>query len=260
VENQEGIEKLFFELASESRMSILLKLHERSWKMRELGESLDLTTTEAFRQLQRLSKASFVSKNVDGSYSLTPFGKLVLFLSPSFEFIFKHKQYFLEHDIWQLPSEFIFRIGELNRGILKTELSEVVKLIEEMIKDAEDHIWTLTRQVFAVHARAIEERFQEGVKFRSLHPKGMIPTEIDYAEFKHYIERRYLPKISEVVVVTEKEAMLALPLMDGNLDFAAFFGKDSNFKKWVADLYMHYWEQGEVLQKVTETQTSASPN
>jgi predicted transcriptional regulator len=139
----------------------------------------------------------------------------------------------------------IFRKGELNEGILKTELSEVVKLIEEMIKNARDYIWTLTRQVFASHGRAVEERFQEGVKFRSLHPKAMIPTEIDYPEFKHCIERRYLPKISEVIVITEKEAMLALPLLDGNLDFAAFFGKDSNFKRWTADLYMHYWEQGE---------------
>lgn len=243
VENEEGIEKLFFELASESRMSILRQLNERSWKMHELGESLDLTTTETFRQLQRLSKTSFVSKNVDGSYSLTSFGKLVLFLSPSFEFVLKHKRYFLEHDIWQLPSEFILRIGELNSGILETELSKVVKRIEEIMKDAEDHIWTLTRQVFAAHAYVLEEKLQEGVNFRSLHPEGMIPIEIDYPQFKDNIERRYLPKITEVMVITEKEAMLALQLMDGNFDFAAFFGKDRIFKKWATDLYLHYWEK-----------------
>lgn len=244
VGKREEIEKLFFELASESRIDILRQLFDRSWKMHELGESLDLTSTETFRQLQRLSKASFVSKNVDGSYSLTSFGRLVLHLSSSFEFIFRHKQYFLEHDIWQLSPEFIFRIGELKGGILKTELSEVVKMIEEMMRNAEGHIWTLTRQVFAAHAYALEERLQEGVKFRSLHPMAMLPTEIDYSQFKDRIERRYLPKITEVMVITEKEAMFALQLMDGNFDFAAFFGKDPIFKKWATDLYLHYWQQG----------------
>lgn len=252
METLKEVEQLFFELASESRLSILHMLNKKKLKMTELGKSLDMTSTETFRQLQRLSKSSFISKDVDGFYSLTPFGKLVLFLFPSFEFILRHKQYFLEHDVSSLPSEFIFRIGELNKGILKTNLSEVVKLIEEMMNNAEDHIWTLTRQVFATHARAIEGRFKNGVSFRSLHPKDMIPTEIDYPEFKQYIERRYLPKISQIMVITEKEAMLALPLMDDNLDFAAFFGKGPDFKKWVTDLYQHYWEQGEALSKVEE--------
>jgi predicted transcriptional regulator len=253
VGNREAIERLFFELASESRMSILSQLQNRSWKMHELGESIDLTTTETFRQLQRLSKASFVSKNVDGTYGLTSFGRLVLFLSPSFEFILKHKQYFLERDVWQLPPEFIFRIGELNSGILKKKFSEVVKLIEEMMKNAEDQIWTLTRKVFAAHAYALEERLQSGVKFKSLHPEGMIPTEIDYPQFKDRIERRYLPKITEVMVITEKEAMLGLQFMDGNFDFAAFFGKDPIFKKWATDLYQYYWKQGKAKDNNRKT-------
>ena len=252
MENQEGVEALFFELASESRRRIMRELNKQSLKMKDIGRKLDLTTTETFRQLQRLSKTSFVTKNVDGTYSLTSFGKLVLFLSPSFEFILKHKQYFLEHDIWQLPPEFIFRVGELNKGTF-TEQFEAVKRVEEMIKDAEEHIWTLTRQVFAVHGRAVEERLKDGIKFRSLHPKAMVSTELEYPEFKHCIERRYLPEISEVLVITEKEAMVALPLTSGNPDVAAFFGKDPSFKKWATDLYTHYWKQGVTLYKGTKT-------
>jgi predicted transcriptional regulator len=252
MENQERIEALFFELASESRMGILRELKKQSLKMNDLGRKLDLTTTETFRQLQRLSKTSFVTKNVDGTYSLTHFGKLVLFLSPSFEFILKHKQYFLEHDIWQLPPEFIFRIGELNKGTF-TEQFEAIKRVEEMIEDAEEHIWTLTSQVFAVHGRAVEERFKDGIKFRSLHPKAMVSTELEYPEFKHCIERRYLPEITEVLVVTEKEAMFALPLASGNPDVAAFFGKDPSFRKWATDFYLHYWKQGVTLHKDTKT-------
>jgi predicted transcriptional regulator len=253
VENQQGIDKLFFELASESRINILRQLQKRSWKMHELSQSLDLTSTETFRQLQRLSKESFVIKDADGSYSLTPFGELVLFLSPSFEFIFKYREHFLDYDIWQLPKEFIFRIGELNGGTLKNGLPEVVNLIEKNLKESEEYIWTMTSQVFLAHGRAVEERCKTGVKFRSLHPKDMLPSEMEYPEIKHCIERRYLPKVPTILVITEKEAMVGLPRVGGNLDIIAFFGSDPHFMKWAKDLYGYYWEQGEVLSKSTTT-------
>ena len=253
MKDQQAIEKLFFELASESRLSILRKLNEKRWKMNALARKLDLTTTETFRQLQRLGNASFVSKDVDGFYGLTPFGKLVLFLSPSFEFILKHRQYFLEHDVWSLPSDFIFRIGELSNGVLESNFFDVVKMIEEMIKTAEEHIWTMTSQVLAPHGRAVEERCRVGVKFRSLHPKDMLPAELDYSEFDDHIERRYLPKAPIILVMTEKRAAVSFPFFGDNPDLAAFFGEDPKFKKWVNDLYLHYWKQGEVLRKSAKT-------
>lgn len=242
---------MFFELASESRLGILRQLQKRSWKMHELSENLDLTSTETFRQLQRLSKESFVAKDAEGNYSLTPFGELVLFLSPSFEFIFKHKQYLLDHDVWQLPEEFIFRIGELNKGISNKSFPEVISLIEKILKESEDHIWTMTSQVFLAHGHAVEEKCREGVRFRSLHPAAMLSSEMEYPESKHQIERRYLPKIGIVLVITEKEAMVGLPRIGSDLDIVSFFGRDPAFMKWANDLYMHYWDQGETLQKTT---------
>jgi predicted transcriptional regulator len=53
----EGIEKLFFDLASESRIGIMRELKEQNLKNSELGGKLDLTATEAFRQLQHLTEA-----------------------------------------------------------------------------------------------------------------------------------------------------------------------------------------------------------
>ena len=53
LENDEGVEKLFFELASESRLSILRELQIENLKMQEIARRLDVTATEAFRQLQQ---------------------------------------------------------------------------------------------------------------------------------------------------------------------------------------------------------------
>jgi len=52
-----GLEKLFFELASESRLGILTELQKHDAKMPEIARKLDLTNTETFRQLQRLNEA-----------------------------------------------------------------------------------------------------------------------------------------------------------------------------------------------------------
>ena len=52
----------------------------------------------------------------------------------------------MDHDVWQLPEELIFRTGELNKGVLKTELLEAVQQIGDAINNAEKYIWTLASQ------------------------------------------------------------------------------------------------------------------
>jgi predicted transcriptional regulator len=51
MERESGIDKLFFELASENRLSILHELKKENLKMQEIARRLDVTATEAFRQL-----------------------------------------------------------------------------------------------------------------------------------------------------------------------------------------------------------------
>ena len=95
MENAESLDRLFFELASESRLNILRELQTKNLKMQEIARRLDLTATEAFRQLERLSTAFLVQRQPDGAYALTQYGKLELHLSSSMEFILKNKKYFL---------------------------------------------------------------------------------------------------------------------------------------------------------------------
>ena len=104
MENDEGAEKLFFELASESRLSILRELRSQNLKMQEIARRLDVTATEAFRQLERLSAALLVQRQPDGTFAIAEYGKMVLQLSSSLEFANKHKDYFSTHDVMRLPS------------------------------------------------------------------------------------------------------------------------------------------------------------
>ena len=113
-------------------------------------------------------------------------------------------------------------------------------------------IWTMTTQVLAPHGNAVQERCSKGVKFRSLHPKDMLSSEIEYPELD-CIKRRYLPKTSVIMVLTEKKAAICFPFFGGTPDLKAFFGEDPSFMKWTTELYLNYWNQGEVLHKRTKT-------
>lgn len=124
MDKQEGIERLFYELASESRLGILLELKEKNWKMNDVARKLNLTTTETFRQLQRLSKALLVQKQPEGTYAITEYGRLVLELSSPIEFVLKHKEYFLTHDVWRLPHQFVKRLSELSQTSLRMGMIE----------------------------------------------------------------------------------------------------------------------------------------
>ena len=85
--------------------------------MQDIARKLDLTATEASRQLQRMSQAKLIERGPEGTYSTTQFGKLLLTLSASMELVYKNDDYFLAHDITKIPLPFVNRIGELSQAV-----------------------------------------------------------------------------------------------------------------------------------------------
>src|ERR1051325_1630535 len=85
---EEGAGSLFFELAGDLRLSMLMIL--------------------------RLTDSGLVSKDSEGELILTPYGKIIVSLIPSYDFLFDQRTYFLEHSLDKLPLKFIQRIGALH--------------------------------------------------------------------------------------------------------------------------------------------------
>lgn len=247
MENPAGIESLFFELASESRLGILRELNMKNWKMNDLARKLDLTTTETFRQLQRLNEALLVQKQVGGAYAITLYGTLVLQLSPSLEFIFKHKEYFSTHDIRCLPYQFRNRIGELSGANLNMNAVENLNKVGQIVGEAEQYMWGL-REGLGIESMfpIFEEQMRKGIKFRELFPESDLTTYRIGPEMGRSIEGRVLPlsDVHATFAVTEKEAVVFFPLVGGRTDFTGFVGKDPIFLNWVKDLFLYYWEKG----------------
>jgi predicted transcriptional regulator len=243
--DNEGIERLLFDLASESRLGILRELSVKNLKMNEIARKLDLTATENFRQLQRLSEAKLTQKQPDGNYNLTQIGKLTLQLLPSLEFIYKNKDYFLNHDIWRLPYPFVNRIGELSAATLSMDVIENINLATHVVADAEKYVWGLGDRAMESVGQAMAKSFTSGVKFRFMFHESLLPKYKPMLNEMPSIEKRTLSAIPAMIFCTEKEAAICLPTTEGRLDYAGFFARDPMFVNWVKELFEFYWNKGQ---------------
>ena len=140
---------------------------------------------------------------------------------PLLEFSFKHKQYFMGHDVWRLPEQFINRLGELSQGNLCTELADTVNRVQAIINSSDDHVWIITDQVMGVHSNTMAEQLLKGVKFRSLVHERLAGSSL--SQVGTNVERRVLSSIPGIFAITEKEAFVELLTMDGKLDGIGFF-------------------------------------
>lgn len=243
MENHEGIEKLFFELASESRLSILRELQAENLKMNKIASRLDVTATEAFRQLQRLSEAMLVQRQPEGTFAITCYGKLVLHLCSSFEFASKHREYFLTHDVWRLPMQFVNRLGELSQTKLIMDAMENINMGEQMFIEAEQYAWGLAEgRVPELMDPIMDQKIRKGLKLKMLIPESDLSTVP--AMKTPNVELRGISDIPAIIGITEKEATVCFRFIGGRLDYAGFSGKDPTFLNWAKDLFLYYWEKG----------------
>jgi len=244
MEKSKGIERLFFDLASESRIDIIRELKEQNLKNNELGGKLDLTATEAFRQLQHLSEALIVQRLPDGTYTITNYGKLTLQLIQSLEFTFKHKEYFLNHDVWRLPYQFVNRIGELSRSTLDMDTIENINRAGQMFSEAEKYAWAMGQKLLESLGPAMARPISKGVKFRFMGCESKLPNFNHVPGEAPHIELRTFTDIPITIVTTEKEACICLPSTEGRMDYAAFYGSDPKFINWARELFLYYWDKG----------------
>jgi len=131
----EESEKTFIELSNSQRLQIINALTNSSMNLTLIAKHLGITMQEAHRNFNRLMEAGIVSRDSNGSYSLTTFGNTIMTQIPSINFLSKNRNYFSDHYFADLPMKFVQRIGSLDSS---TYIQGLVAVIEE-IKDLYRH-------------------------------------------------------------------------------------------------------------------------
>ena len=225
-----------------------------------LSRKLDLTTQECSRHISRLSKAILVEKETDGRYNLTQYGRIFLKLLPGQRFLVEHKDYFRKHSLEKLPLEFVGRIGEMSECTLTTDVMVTMSLIQALFENAEDNIRVMHDRYLMNILPLSADALKRGVRLRTLDPPptGVSrnherPTYISEVEEKLFFESwrdgRMEVRKSEIIdlflYVSEREAVIAFPLIDGSFDYLGFYSEDQVMLSYCQNLFDYYYENGE---------------
>jgi predicted transcriptional regulator len=249
---------LLFELSNEDRLSILRVLEKGPMNLSAIAKKLDFTAQGTSRNASRLVHTSLITRNPEGEYLLTTWGRTALRLLDSYKFLSRQKGYFLSHNTDEIPLPFQYRFGELVNHDEVTEILDVVANIERELREAEEYEWYITpgRIVSPSNLDGVIDALDRGVKIRIIEPTGYAPSEKILKEASHdklaaiekhwkagNAEARYLNRVGVRLYMTEKEvAIFALPRSDGVVDTVGFHSKDPGFIAWCEDLYDYYWK------------------
>ena len=245
----------FLELSSEQRLAILLKLQHAKSKVSVVAKELGATMPEVFRNFERLAKADIISKDADGYYSLTTYGKTICSQIPSLLFVSSNKKYFKTHDFGDIPQKFIQRIGALSPGQHYKGFTRVLEQWKHICENSEKYIYDILSEEPADLMEPIISKAKSGIKINSIFSESaVIPKDrqkmIEKLGVKKLvsdgtIERR-IRQVSVVVVLNEKEACVIFPGIDGETDMSeTFYSADPMFHEWCLDYFRYCWSSAE---------------
>lgn len=246
---------VMFELSNEDRLRILQELEGVASIVTGISNKLGLTNQEVSRHLSRLGDVGLTTRAPDGQYSLTSFGRLTLKQIEGLEFTSRHNKYFIDHTVEDLPSNFVYRIGELEGSSYVDDVMVVFHNVERMIQEAEEYIWRLTDRYLMMAIPELEAATDRGVEFRLMQSRDFnyppdwpgVGIVLEKARVEGVFKLRESKTANVFIAMSEKEvAALAFPTTQGRFDYFGFTSKDEVTHGWCSDVYQHYWDRAKI--------------
>lgn len=257
------------ELASETRCSILILLHNKPAKLSSLARELDITVQEAFRNINRLMEANMVkrgraaagewrgsletSSGSNSAFHLTELGRLVTTQVIPYCLVINTNQELLEdHTLRDIPDKFVQRIGALQNCRAVKNVTAVFEKLKKLESGAKEYLKIMVSQAWPEEGKILAERANNGVEVygmfgrNTVFPKEVIdvviPT-IEGLEKSGKIKSKMLDRVNIALYISESQSALMLPNMKDEVDMNILLvGDDPLFNDWCLDLFNHFWE------------------
>ncbi len=249
------LSKLLFELSGETRLEILHALETAPMAFTKIAEQMAITSSEASRQIERIIGMNLIEKLSNGSYAITPLGRLMLSFLPGIDFVYKNSDYFHTHDTAPIPHELVMRFGDLSGATSISGTIEAMNFVQERMQNTERYHYGMVDGLMDSMIPAVVRKARSGVIFRVILPetyRAKVSTIVDRyktaegAMDMHVIEIRTLPTIPICCGVTDCGGGFKLPFTGGSMDHSTMVvGADPRFCNWCRDLHAHYWARAE---------------
>jgi len=259
VEYYNRVAENFLELASSQRLHILFKLMERSRKRIEpMAKELGATKQEVHRNLVRLEQSGLISKDKEGKYALTTFGRASCLQISTTLFLSQNLDYFDDHDFGDMPHKYVMRSGQL---AFATHIKGITKTLEKwknIYKNADEYIYEILSEIPGDLFDPLTKKVKSGVKSQYIVSEFAIVPEGRKAELKKsgfnkliekgLIERKMRKAVKVIMVLNEKEACVCFPNINGEADLTEmFYGNDYQFHEWCIDYFRDCWSDADLF-------------
>lgn len=246
--------ELFWEMAGELRYSIILELQKHNLKPTELARKTEQTVQEIHRQCDRLEKIGIIKRQPKAELALTPMGRMILAQFPYFEFLFKNRKYFEEHDTGSLPEQLVQRLGVLNDCELLEGTFAIMERWKKISKEARKYLRFVSVQVSLDVFRLGAASAKKGVVVSLVHGKNTIYPKGSKSELtspaiqglieKQVYQRKMVDVIDVVTVFNEREGTVVFPDLRGKADVSyTFAGNIPQFLDWCNDYFEYMWKK-----------------
>jgi predicted transcriptional regulator len=244
-----------FEVSNDYRHGMLLLLRKRPMRITEISKELELTSQEISRHASRLGESGLVYKDVEGFYHLTYYGELVHVLLEEFQFVSKHRNYFIDHCLTGLSPEFVKRIGDLSGSRSVNNTIEFLHHVDRIIKESKEYVWLQVDQYPLTSLGSIIDGQRRGVKFRVIEQSELLSgprmnlESIEDAEALHETrkaplsERTTLNETGVFMCLSENKGAVAFPTQGNKFDYYGFVATDKRSLKWCEDLFQQQWDK-----------------
>lgn len=259
-ENYAHVADDFLELASGQRLEILFQLQKQNLRIFQMAHNLDSTKQEVHRNFSRLAHSGLISKNLDGEYFLTTYGRTVCAQVPLLMFFTNNKRYFEDHCFGDLPDKFIMRIGQLNGIHYEKGIVRVNELCKSIYNNAEEYVYEILAELSLERISALAARTKGDVKLRyiasesAIVPRGrkQLLEKVGWKKLmdKGYIQRKMKERVQTTILLNEKEACIMFPKINEETDLTMAFCSDKeSFHEWCSDYFRYCWDNAKEWQE-----------
>ena len=254
----------FLELAGLLRLHILLTLCRSKSSVSTLAKTLDSTSQEIHRNLDRLREFGLVRKESDRKYSITLIGKIICTYLPTFNFIWNNRKFFVSHNTGSLPMPLLQRIGSLNNCNLIEGVTAVLEKWKQIYQNSDAIICDIISEIPPGLDDSLLARLSDGVKYKNIRSARLLEPDSRSTylkkrgfydlESKGNIVRKKMPEVTVSVIMSEKEAGVIFPDGNGMPDLKnMFYGNDPDFLSWCREYFSNSWKEAEPFRKIPIT-------
>jgi predicted transcriptional regulator len=236
-------------------MEILILLRSLDLSLTEITKSIGkISSPEVSRHVTALSEQGLVCRDsATRKYRASDYGITLTTMLEPLQFIVKHKEYFQNHRLDDLPTALVTQINLLTDAEVFERVGTVMLELEKMINSADRELWAIIDSGFTFKSEKVQT-----MKVIT-NPEFLYSTQNDEfvkSEFKNSypslesVTYRVLPKIHIALLIVDKDKSGAIGFSktgEFKPDYSTMFFTDKkDGLYYLQTIFQYFWDQAQL--------------